>query len=115
MNASVSLRLVRACLAAALLMATNLALGVAPARALPAFAQQTGQPCQMCHVGGLGPQLTPFGRSFKLHGYTLRSNVFNVPVAMMLQASVVHTQKAAPQAVAPHFASNDNFAFDQIS
>ena len=31
------------------------------ARAVPAFAVQTGQPCQACHVGGFGPQLTPFG------------------------------------------------------
>ena len=38
----------------------------APAQALPAFATQTGQPCQACHVGGLGPQLTPFGRNFKI-------------------------------------------------
>ena len=85
------------------------------ARALPAFAAQTGQPCQACHVGGLGPQLTPLGRNFKLHGYTLRTNTFNVPLAAMLQASFTSTQKSAPQAVAPNFASNDNFAIDQIS
>jgi hypothetical protein len=101
---------------AAAFLAMAACAAIAPgAHAVPAYAAQTGQPCQRCHVGGLGPQLTPFGRSFKVHGYTLRNNVFNVPLAMMLQASFVHTQKAAPQAVAPNFASNDNFALDQIS
>ena len=41
-----------------------------PADALPAFAAQTGQPCTACHIGGFGPQLTPFGRAFKIGGYT---------------------------------------------
>ena len=43
-----------------------------PARAVPAFAQQTGHPCKSCHVGGFGPELTPHGREFKLSGYTMR-------------------------------------------
>ena len=104
------LRVVSALLAVA-------ALPMAPRQALavPAFAAQTGQPCQMCHVGGLGPQLTPFGRSFKIHGYTLRSTAFNVPLSAMLEASYVSTAKAAPQPVAPHYAANDNFTIDQIS
>ena len=40
------------------------------AYAVPAFAQQTGQPCTTCHIGSFGPQLTPFGRAFKIGGYT---------------------------------------------
>jgi hypothetical protein len=92
-------------------------LALAPTRvlALPAFAAQTGQPCQMCHVGGLGPQLTPFGRSFKIRGYTLRTTPFNVPLAAMVQASYVETAKSAPQPVAPHYGANDNFTIDQMS
>jgi len=43
-----------------------------PARAVPAFAQQTGLPCKSCHVGGFGPELTPHGREFELSGYTMR-------------------------------------------
>ena len=39
------------------------------ARALPSFARQTGQRCAACHVGGNWPQLTPWGRFFKLSGY----------------------------------------------
>jgi hypothetical protein len=40
-----------------------------PASALPSFARQTGQPCSSCHTAF--PQLKPFGRAFKLGGYTL--------------------------------------------
>ena len=40
-----------------------------PASALPSFARQTGQPCGACHTDF--PALTPFGRQFKLGGYTL--------------------------------------------
>src|SRR6185437_9073617 len=64
------------------------------ASAVPSFAEQTGQRCSMCHVGGLGPQLTPFGRLFKLGGYTLRSGTqFTMPLAGMIVASFLHTQK----------------------
>jgi hypothetical protein len=38
------------------------------AQALPSFARQTGQPCGTCHTDY--PGLTPFGRLFKLNGYT---------------------------------------------
>ena len=40
-----------------------------PAEALPSFARQTGQPCGACHTDF--PSLTPFGRRFKIGGYTL--------------------------------------------
>jgi hypothetical protein len=44
-------------------------IGFAPsAHALPSFARQTGQPCGTCHTDY--PALTPFGRRFKLLGYT---------------------------------------------
>jgi hypothetical protein len=39
-----------------------------PALAVPSFARQTGQPCGTCHTDF--PGLTPFGRLFKLNGYT---------------------------------------------
>src|SRR5450830_998500 len=38
------------------------------ANALPSFARQTGQPCGTCHTDF--PGLTPYGRLFKLNGYT---------------------------------------------
>lgn len=39
------------------------------AQALPSFARQTGLPCSECHI--TFPELTQFGREFKLNGYTL--------------------------------------------
>jgi hypothetical protein len=34
--------------------------------AVPAYARQTGQNCVACHAGGQFPELTPYGRLFKL-------------------------------------------------
>ena len=50
----------------------GLLLADPPAKAVPNFAAQTGQPCTACHIGGYGPQLTPLGRAFKIGGYTQR-------------------------------------------
>jgi len=84
------------------------------ARALPAYAEQTAQPCQACHIGGFGPQLTPFGREFKLGGYTMRaSDEFKVPLSVMAMGGFVHTQKDQPPP--PHYAPNDNFTIDQLN
>jgi hypothetical protein len=102
-------------LAGAVLVLLATAFGGRPAHAVPAFAAQTGQTCQACHVGGLGPQLTPFGRNFKLRGYTLRTTTFNVPLSAMVIASYVRTDKAQAAAPAPNFNANDNFALDQAS
>src|SRR5450759_4382792 len=41
---------------------------IPPANALPSYARQTGQPCGTCHTDY--PGLTPYGRLFKLGGYT---------------------------------------------
>jgi hypothetical protein len=45
------------------------ALMVAPsvANATPGFARQTGLSCEACHT--VFPELTPFGRKFKLNAY----------------------------------------------
>jgi hypothetical protein len=45
-----------------------------PAQALPSFARQTGQPCGTCHTDY--PALTPYGRRFKLLGYTVGGGQF---------------------------------------
>src|SRR5579859_857617 len=68
----------------------------------------------MCHVGGLGPQLTVFGREFKLHGYTARVKN-NLPLAVFAQTSYNSTAKGQSDKVAPGFGANDNFALDQVS
>lgn len=92
------------------------ALHICNANAVPAFAEQTGQRCSACHVGGLGPQLTPFGREFKLGGYTMRKGPeFTNPLAGMLVGSFVHTQKDQDSPPAPHYDVNDNFTVDQAS
>ncbi|WP_207005013.1 cytochrome C [Trinickia mobilis] len=51
------------------------------AHALPIFARQTGQSCVACHAGGQFPELTPYGRMFKLNGYTLGERT--IPIAGM--------------------------------
>ncbi len=88
---------------------------IAPAHAVPSFAVQTGQPCQSCHVGGFGPQLTPYGREFKLKGYTDRAGKWNVPLSAMAIASYVRTKKAQDTEPTPDYSRNDNFSLDQIS
>ena len=86
------------------------------ADAVPAFTEQTGQACAACHVGGFGPQLTEFGREFKLSGYTLRaSREFTLPLSAMAVASFDHTQKNQADIPAPDFSTNNNAAIDQIS
>ncbi|MGO9741848.1 MAG: hypothetical protein ACLPN5_10125 [Roseiarcus sp.] len=79
-------------------LALALVLGVAyaaiqPAAALPSFARQTGQPCATCHTAF--PQLTPYGRRFKLMGYTATGGQYTFPpyppLAFMLQSGFTHT------------------------
>jgi hypothetical protein len=85
------------------------------AYALPEYAVQTGQSCNACHVGGFGPQLTPFGRQFKLQGYTLRGTQdFVLPLSAMAVASYLRTSADQPSP-APHYATNDNVTLDQAN
>ncbi len=66
------------------------------ALAVPSYARQTGQECIACHVSF--PELTPYGRYFKLTGYTIGKTAFTsegakyIPLAVMLQASVTNTR-----------------------
>ncbi|HEX2592293.1 MAG TPA: hypothetical protein VHL34_12395 [Rhizomicrobium sp.] len=82
---------------------------------MPAFAVQTGQACQACHIGAFGPQLTPFGRQFKLNGYTMRAGGFTPPVSAMAVASYVHTLEDQSAPPAPHYATNNNTTIDEVS
>ena len=71
----VGLRGIVAALAAAVALAGLLTISFAPsAQALPSFARQTGQPCGTCHTDF--PGLTPFGRRFKLLGYTTGGGLY---------------------------------------
>jgi hypothetical protein len=78
---------------------------------IPSFSRQTGFACNVCHTAF--PQLTPFGRDFKLNGYTLltqqtveqkdsartRLRLSLIPPAsVMFIASLSSTRRAQPDA-----------------
>jgi hypothetical protein len=79
-------------------------------RAVPSYARQTGLACSACHYEFL--TLTPFGRKFKLNGYTLTNlqplvekdstnggRLSLSPFSMlsaMVTAGVTHTKDALP-------------------
>jgi len=101
------------------MLALVILFGMVPAaHALPSYSRQTGQACSSCHVGGNWPQLTPWGRFFKLSGYTAgkslwggKAGVKYVPVGVFgqvgatwaaqpndSQGNVVVPQNGSPQA-----------------
>lgn len=84
-------------------------INVGIADALPSFARQTGMSCTACHYSF--PELTPFGRQFKLNGYTMtmvktieskddsdkvtRLKLLSaLPLSAMVQTSFTHNAKA---------------------
>jgi len=86
------------------------------AAAIPAFARQTHAPCTACHVGGFGPQLTPFGRQFKLLGYTVKaSDATEVPLSLMVVETYTKTAKAQTSPPANGFSDNNNTELQQAS
>lgn len=96
--------------------------------AVPSFARQTGLACQACHT--VFPELTPFGRSFKLNGYqidnlpqvqgitpskdlTLQLN-YIPPLSLMFQTSVTRTGASLPDSAhADAAAQNGQVLFPQ--
>lgn len=81
----------------------------ATAEAVPSFARQTGMPCSACHT--VFPELTAFGRNFKLNGYTMTGTPqvsqdksgnsgaavsidSGAPLSVMLQVGLTHLAKA---------------------
>jgi hypothetical protein len=102
-----------------------------PGWAVPSFARQTGMACAACHT--VFPELTPFGREFKLNGYVL-DNIRQItgidtsdrqtlainsipPVSAMLQVSYTHTGKALPDSALPGALAKDGDVLfpDQMS
>lgn len=66
-----------------------------PASALPLFARQTGQNCVACHAGGQFPELTPYGRLFKLTGYTIGERTIPLSaMAVLSNSRVANTSKS---------------------
>jgi hypothetical protein len=111
------MKLVAVAGALAALMAGAAAFLVAsagPAEALPSYARQTGQPCATCHTAF--PELTPYGRRFKIGGYTAGGGDWKgVPIAGMYMPSFTHTQSPQDSPPAPGLHTNDNLVSQQIS
>ncbi|MGC8652805.1 MAG: cytochrome C [Candidatus Kryptoniota bacterium] len=76
---------------------------------IPSYARQTGLACSSCHYNF--PQLTPFGRLFKLNGYTMvgaptlvsahdeeknMEILSNFPLSAMVMTSYSKVSKATP-------------------
>jgi len=118
-------------IAAGLLLAVFVVVKfAAPARALPSFARQTGQPCGTCHTDFAG--LTPYGRRFKINGYTngggqYRTTLFSFdnstadyqrpwvpPISMMAIPGFTHTEPEMAPPADP-FANNDNISIPPLS
>ena len=84
------------------------------AEAVPSFARQTGQPCAACHTAY--PELTPFGRRFKLGGYTLQGGDNPFPLAAMVMPTFTHTEAALDAgSQPPGTRTNDNVAVQQVT
>jgi hypothetical protein len=98
-----------------LLLCTMLGI-TGSASALPSYARQTGYACVKCHVGGFGPQLTPYGIKFKISAYTETDHKgLKIPVAMFAMGSFTHTQKDQPSSPTPYTDVNNNTTLDQVS
>ena len=67
----------------------------AESQAIPLFNRQTGQNCVACHAGGQFPELTPYGRKFKLTGYTMGQRA-KVPLAVMGVISMSKVNSKTP-------------------
>ena len=103
-----------------LLLGTN-------AEAMPSFSRQTGQACSQCHTQSFGPNLTPFGRDFKLGGYTMGGgkgmNAKLPALSAMVMGTFTNTQKdqtvqsqdQPDGTLRSGYNKNNNFTFDEAS
>ena len=105
-------------LASPLVLTSILLLNSPGAEAMPSFSRQTGQACSTCHTQSFGPNLTPFGRDFKLGGYTMgggTGTAAKMPaLSGMVMGSFTNTQKDQA-GLNPGNNPNNNFTFDQAS
>lgn len=87
------------------------------ALALPSYARQTGAECAACHVGGFGPQLTPYGIRFKIGGYSESDgNGSKVPLSAMLVGNYTRTAgNVAESDKVQRFNTNNNTALQEAS
>lgn len=85
--------------------------------AIPAFNQQTGQNCVACHAGGQFPDLTPYGRLFKLTGYTIGKVARPVSVMAVVSANKTKSTGSPDPGfdVAAGFPKDGNLIFSTAS
>ena len=83
------------------------------ANAIPSMARQTGMQCAACHT--VFPELTPFGRQFKLRGFSMSTpkqddaSFFDkIPISALLQISRTSTKNTDTPGATP-----DNFLRDR--
>ena len=98
-----------------------IALSEPSARAVPSYSRQTGLSCATCHYAP--PELTPFGRKFKLDGYTFATKpevsdekkdhnsglhlLEAFPISVLFDTSFTSTKSPQPST------QNGNFEFPQ--
>ena len=82
------------------------------ALAVPSYARQTGLDCAACHTSF--PELTPFGREFKLNGYTLGERQL-LPLAAMMQFSITNIAKNHDNTGVKLMLHNNDPQFDVLS
>ncbi len=88
------------------------------ALAVPSFTRQLGVECKICHVSSFGPDLTPFGRDFKIHGYLWSKPASSVPISGMVMESFTRTNRDQEKESLPKgigLQKNNNFTLDQAS
>ena len=94
--------------------AALITVGARPAEALPSYARQTGQPCATCHTAY--PELTPYGRQFKIGGYTAGGGGWQgPPIAAMYMAGFTRTASNQDAPPAPGLHVNNNLVSQQVS
>jgi hypothetical protein len=100
---------------------TSMIMASNSAQAVPAFARQTGMECKACHVGSFGPQLTNFGRQFKLNGYVWGDAKNPAKgLSAMVYGGMEHTKKDLRKGVEltdnqERLNTNNNATIDQAS
>lgn len=110
----VSPKIPRRILAVAICGVLALFIAAPRATALPSFARQTGQQCAACHNGF--PELTPYGRLFKLNGYVFGGGQSNLPpLAAMIVEDYTHTQAGQSGGATAHYGPNNNFSLNTAS
>ena len=111
----------RTSLATSLCLLASFIVAPQTSQAVPSFARQTNLPCSSCHT--TYPELTAFGRDFKLNAYTM-TNIQQIestrqgsdagmkisqipPVSAMLTTSITSVKTSIPDT------QNSNVAFPQ--